>query len=260
MDGALDRTGTDGGRRRSNGRRVSQPWPVALSVFADLLGSDTATPYRAAKKFGLRPWLFAQVRGRLTKSAWYCAELDLERAIRFNASILVQQARLALARRATHRGRRVDPEVLASALGVQGAWFGGSTLDVWTAYITNTAEQLVEAVRFGHVEDVRLAKAERYLDDLVGPRPRTLSRRAAAAPPTDVVPPNPAGGARRIKRILDGIGSGDPSVRAATLSSWDVMRLVHPDVPDTMDWVYERERAGSRSIFAAPTGAMEILR
>lgn len=247
-------TGADGnpprGLRR-NGRARSQPWPVPLTTMAELLYLDIASPYRAAKRFGLRNWLTAQVRAFLTQGAAYCVELDLERSIRFNAAYLTRRAAFVLERRRVHRGgaAALDGCKLAEVLGLQGTGAGTGFLTVWLRFIDNIADDLVEVSKSGHIEDVRWADAERYIDRAVAPRPRNL--RQAGATPAALVrrdfmpePLSCRGGYRRMKRILDALTSPDPLLVAATLRSWECARVVIPSVCGDEDWDAEFDEMG----------------
>lgn len=233
-------TNPDRGLRR-NGRARSQPWPVPLTVLAELLYLDIASPYRAAKRFGLRNWLTAQVRAYLTRGAAFCVELDLERSIRFNAAYLARRAEFVLARKRVHRGCGPDGGKLAEVLGVQSAVADASFLEVWLQFVADVADELVEVSNFGHIEDVSWADAERYIDRVVAPRPRNL-RRAGATPATLSAreqlrqPLSVLGGYRRHRRILEGLASGDPAVVAATLDSWQCRRMQIPSMCGDEDW------------------------
>ena len=221
-------------------RKAPEAWPVPLTVIADLLYRNTATPYKAARQFGLGNWVAAQVREYLTKGAWFCQELDLERAIRFNAAYLKRRADFVLARRDRHTDRALDGGVLARELGVDTRSCGTGFYAVWIAFIDGVAEELVFAIQNGHVEDVLWADAEQYLDNQVAPRPRALARFHATpeqppqTEPSDV-PLNLIGGIARLNRVMDGVASPDPDVRDAMLNSWDLHRLRHCDLPET-DW------------------------
>jgi hypothetical protein len=244
------RTGTKA--LRSNGRAASVPWPVPLTVLGELLHRHNATPYKACRRWGMRNWILAQVREFLTRGAEYCLELDLERTIRFNAGYLEKRARFVLARRRSHRGRVLDGEALAEVLGMSHE----PAMDfcsVWVRYVGQVADDLVYATRDGHAEDIVWKAAEEYLDKVVAPRARSLSKFNAA--PDRLVqsqwadePVSMLGGCRRINRILDGLGSPDPAVAAAMLGSWDVLRLRDPDLEDDVRWDDETVPFGGISL------------
>jgi hypothetical protein len=232
------RTGTKA--LRSNGRAASVPWPVPLTVLGELLHRHNATPYKACRRWGMRNWILAQVREFLTRGAEYCLELDLERTIRFNAGYLEKRAQFVLARRRSHRGRSLDGQALAEVLGMRHQPVT-DFCSVWVRYVGQVADDLVYATRDGHAEDVAWKAAEEYLDKVVAPRARSLSKFNAA--PDRLVdsqwvdePVSVLGGYRRIHRILDGLGSPDPAVVAAMLGSWDVLRLRDPDLEDDVHW------------------------
>jgi hypothetical protein len=238
----------EGVQRRSNGRRRSKPWPVPLTVFAELLMRDPATPYRAAKKFGLRNWVRAQVRAALTKGAFHILELDLHRAIRLNAHLLKSHARVVVARRDLHSGWELDGRALADVLGIDCAI--GDFYDVWGRYIDVVMAGLLDAVRSGYIEDVQWAKAERYLDRTVSPRPRALTRYGASpdrSPARTVEGPLVlTGGVHRIRRLLRALTSSNPQVVQQALHSWDLGHLEYDAPWDLQLWVTGVEKSGAR--------------
>ena len=218
---------------KKNRRAAPRPWPVPLTVLAELLYRDTCTPYRAAERFGLQVWVRAQVREFLTKGGFHCQELDLERAIRFNAALLEKRARFVLLRRDAHLSRQVDGVQLAQVVDVYGTWTSDDSLVVWKTFIDRVADELVDASRSGHVEDTSWASAERYLDQHVAPRIRQLRH---ADPDAERPRPFMRGGYRRMARVLDGLTSSDPETVQKTLKSWDCARLTAPELPDPTGW------------------------
>lgn len=216
-------------------------WTVPLTVLAELLYRDAATPYRAAKKFGLRQWVIAQVRDFLTKGAWFAADLDVERTIRFNTAYLQRRAQFIEHRRQAHQGRQLDGAALAKLLGLPAVAATLGFFDVWRYFLRQLADDLVEAARDGHAEDVRWTLAEQFLDQAVAPRSRKLRQlslgeaeqsRSAA----DMGPVSFTGGIRRIQFVLCGLMSADPALAAATAHSWQAQRLLDGDICGLPDW------------------------
>lgn len=217
---------------RADGRRASRPWPLPLTVVAELLGLSTAAPYKAAARWGLRNWMCAQVRDQLTRGSNHCADLDLERTIRFNASAMAVRTEFVLARRADHRAAVLDAVVLARVLGLRNLPDGTSFGSAWVTFVDCLADDLVDAANGVQANDVRWAIAERYLDGAVAPRVKVLGRSGAAPgvpfarQHSATVPLNLLSGHRRLRKILDGLGSPDPTIVAQTLASWDVQRML----------------------------------
>lgn len=212
-------------------RAPRQTYPVPLSLLAELLGCSATTPYGAAKRFGLALWVKARLREQLTRGANYAVGLQLEQAIRFNLGLLERLAQYVLAMRTHHQGATPDPDALARLLGVTAT--AVDALTVWTWHLQQLADELVEASRSGYLEDLPWAKAEHYLDRLVVPRVRSLTR---VDPTAEEPPHNQYGGFKRRNRILDGLTSKNPAIVQATAESWDVARLHNPDVPDPHGW------------------------
>jgi hypothetical protein len=216
-------------------------WTVPLTVLAELLYRDAGTPYRAAKKFGLRQWVIAQVRDFLTKGAWFAAELDVERTIRFNTAYLQRRAQFIEHRRQAHQGRQLDGAALAQLLGLPAVAGTLGFFDVWRYFLRQLADDLVEAARDGHAEDVRWTLAEQFLDQAVAPRSRKLHQLSSgeaepARATADVGPVSFTGGVHRIQFVLFGLMSADPAVVAATAQSWQAQRLLDGDICGLPDW------------------------
>lgn len=219
-------------------------WTVPLTVLAELLYRDAATPYRAAKKFGLRQWVIAQVRDFLTKGAWFAADLDVERTIRFNTAYLLRRSQFVEHRRQTHQGRELDGAALAHLLGLRTGASALGFFDVWGQFLRRLAEDLVEAARDGHAGDVRWTVAEQFLDRAVAPRSRKLRRLDAEAAdlarsPLAMAPVSLTAGVRRIQFVLSGLMSADPAVVAATVHSWQAERLLDGESCGLPDWAVD---------------------
>lgn len=122
---------------------------------AELLYRDTGSPYHMSKRYGLKNWLTAQVRDFLTKGAWFCVELDLERSIRFNVAYLERRAEFVLKRRRKHWGKRPGAHALATVLGIKPIDSQCTCVEVWTTFLHRVADELVEATRDGWCEDLR---------------------------------------------------------------------------------------------------------
>ena len=219
-----------GGLEPDQTRAAWRHWEVPLTVLAELLYRDAATPYRAAKKFGLQQWLAAQVRDFLTKGAWFAGDLDIERAIRFNTAYLKRRAQFVAHRRQTHRGRPLDGVALARLLGVPESSSTGGFFAVWSYFVDSLAEDLVQATRDGHAGEVPWMLAERFLDQVVAPRSRklrhlSLPRGKELTPSADLGPVSLTAGLKQIQFLLCGLSSPDPLVVAETARSWQADRL-----------------------------------
>jgi hypothetical protein len=222
---------------RCSSSRSRQPWsnwPVPLTVLAELLYRDSGTPYRAAKKFGLREWLSSQVRCFLTQGAWFAGDLDLERAIRFNTAYLVRRAQFVEHRRGMHRGQALDGTALAKLLGLPETSAIQGFFDVWRGFVGSLAEELVLAARDSHAGEVPWVRAEQFLDRAVAPRPRKLGQAASKGPPGGVGDQDAGlvsltSGLQRFQFLLQGLSSSDPAVVLETLNSWQARRLFDKD-------------------------------
>ena len=207
-------------------RRPRQTHSVPLIVISELLGCSASRPYAAVRIFGLPLWARARLRERLTQGANYAFGAQLERSIRFNAFEMERHAKFVLALRGDHQGRRIDGVALAGALGLAPH---PDALAVWLSLVTRLAEELLDAVEYGHLEDLPWAKAERFLDIAVVPRVRKLaSTDLSAEPPL----PNVFGGYKRVKRVREGLASKDPDVVKRTLKGSDFARLRFKEIPD----------------------------
>lgn len=214
---------------------------MPLTVIAQLLYLDAASPYRPAKKYGLRNWLTSQVRGFLTRGAAHCVELDLERAIRFNEAYLIRRADFVLGRKQEHRGKPLDGKSFAEILGLSPACGNITFQHAWQLFISSLANELVDISRSGYIEDVAWPDAERYLDQAVVPRTRKLRATGVTADQDYVAkammePLSLQGGYRRFKRILDGLTSKDPKVVEAMEKSWVYLRFAIPSICSDDDW------------------------
>ncbi len=203
-------------------------FPVPLTVLAELLGRHKTTPYRADEKFGLVPWLHAQVRTQLALGAWYARELDLEATIRFNQEKLCIHGTFVLERRRTHVGRPLDGDALCDVIGMPAKYRDSNFFGAWSGFIGWIADTLIAACREGHLEDAEWRDAERFLDQRVGPGVRRLR---TYDPDADELPAFGRGGYRRFKRLVDEVTSNDPERQRAALGSWDMLQMRHPDVP-----------------------------
>lgn len=219
--------------RRSKAAKRRAPrkdYGVSLVVVAELLDCNASSPYAAVARFGLALWVRSRLREQLTRGARYAFDAQLERTVKFNAHELERHARFVLAVRGDHQGSRVDGVALASALGVTAH---PDALPVWLSLVACIAGELLDAIEYSHLEDMPWAKAERYLDLAVVPRVRKLSTTDPTAEPPA---PNPYGGYRRVKRVLDGITSDDPDVVKRTLQGSDFARVRFGQIPDPTGW------------------------
>ena len=209
-------------------RAPRQSHPVPLTMISELLNCDASSPYTAVARFGLPLWVRARLRERLTSGAHYGFDAQIERTVRFNAVELERHARFVLALRSRHQGKQVDGVALAKALAMPAHLTHPDALTVWLTFLTQLVGELLDAVEYGHLEDMPWSKAERFLDLAVVPRVRKLATTDMTAEPL----PNFYGGIRRVKRVLEGLGSKDPDVVRRTLQSWDYARLRFKEIPD----------------------------
>jgi hypothetical protein len=203
---------------------------VPLPLIAELLGCHAATPYAAAKRFGLALWIKAKLREQLTRGAGYAVGLELEQTVRFNLGLLERHASLVLSMRGYHSVVRSLGSELAVLLSVPASDEPFDTVWIW--HLQQLADELVAGSRSGHLEDLPRHKAEAYLDHTVIPRVRSLGRVDQRADVT----PNHYGGLKRVRRVLDGLTSRDPEVVRATAQGWEAARLFNPRVPDPHGW------------------------
>ncbi len=104
---------------------------------------------------------------------------------------------------------------------------------MWLTFLMQLTGELLDAIEYGHLEDLPWRKAELFLDHHVVPRVRKLATTDLTAEKPE---PNPHGGFRRVKRMMDGIASKNPDVVRRTLQSWDYARVRFGDVPDPLGW------------------------
>ncbi len=210
--------------RKPRAPRQSAPFP--LTALAELLGCHAASAYRGVKKHGMRLWVQASLRERLTLGANYAVGLELRRTIRFNAAVLERDARFRLGTRAGHQSKRLDGHALAQALEVPA---DDDFLTVWLWHLNELTDTLVLAVEEGHLEDLPWFKAQRYIDRAVVPRVRMLTH----VDPTAAAPhPNRFGGLKRVRLLLRAVASNSDLDQEWLQVDWARAALLYPELAD----------------------------